>query len=127
MPVFDSRALVCATILLLAGCGSMQAHVVQTGGKVYKPVPAETVRVYAGPPHGPHALVGPISVDAVGDGDDALKMLRAKAASVGANAVFRTRLTKMHGHTARTGLSGIAARVTASPGSGTNAGTPPPL
>jgi len=102
--------LAAAAALAISGCGGVKAYVVQTGGSAYKPIRPEEVSVYAGDIAGNRWVVGPVTVDVVGDANAALEELKKTAAAIGADAVLHLRLTKITGFTNRTGLQGMAVR-----------------
>jgi hypothetical protein len=70
------------------------------------------VKLYAGdPPRAPAVNLGPVAFDVIGNGDDVAAEAKRAVAAIGADAVVRVRLTKLHGFAARTGLTGIAVRM----------------
>jgi hypothetical protein len=90
--------------------GSHMINPVTPGFRLLSP---EAIRIYAGDAPLPLiAIIGPIAVDELGGTEQAAAMLKSDAARIGADAVIRLRLTKMMGYGSRTGLSGIAVRLT---------------
>ena len=115
-PIRTRGVILClATFAIgLAGCElpSVSVQAVNLGVKL-KPVPPEEVKLYAGEPPRPPALVlGSVAVDSLGDGDAVGNAARREFAAIGADAIIHVRLTKMTGYVLRTGLSGIAVRMT---------------
>lgn len=103
-----TRLVLCVALLSLQAC-SMSGHYLQHGARLLQPVAPESVHLYAGdgPASNPYVLGG-VAVDVNGDGADAAEAFREEAASLGANAVIRVRVTKINGFASRTGLSGVA-------------------
>lgn len=58
-----------------------------------------------------YEIIGSIAVDTPGFGNDAMLALKSQAAAIGANAVINVKLTKLQSFVARTGLSGVAIRI----------------
>jgi len=103
-------ALIPSIFLVFSGC-AVSTYYLQDGAKTYPPTDPNNVKVYAaGSLRQKYDVIGSIAVDGVGGADDALKLLREKAADLGANAILDTRLVKMVSYTSRTGLSGVAVR-----------------
>ncbi|RZA00841.1 MAG: heavy metal-binding domain-containing protein [Proteobacteria bacterium] len=98
------------SILALSSCAASTVYR-QPGAPSLSPsMPAE-VRVYSGEPKGAYVILGSVAADRLGGADDAVELLREKAASLGANAVIGVRLTKIDLASGRTGLSGTAVRL----------------
>ncbi len=97
-------------ISCLSSC-AFQTHYLQSGSILFEPVAPETVAVHLGDIEEEYIVIAAIAVDAMGQGKEAKELLQKKAASLGANAVIRTELTKIGSAITRTGLSGVAVRV----------------
>lgn len=98
----------------LAGCElpAVSVQAVNLGVKL-KPVPPEQVKLYAGePPRPPTLLLGSVAVDSLGDGEAVGNAARREFGPIGADAIIHVRLTKLNGYVLRTGLSGLAVRMT---------------
>lgn len=94
-------------LLALSSCG-FHSYYPQTGSILYEPVDPETVKIYIGDIEEDYVILGSITADAVGRGDQAKALLKERAAALGANAVIRAELSKIG---SRTGISGVAVRV----------------
>jgi len=111
----ESKGLLILTIpiILLSaeGC-SYNSQLIQTGAESFSAVSPSQVKVYAGDKPGiaKYKVIGSISVNVFGDPGRALSDLRAKAASLGANAVIQARLSLFNTMGARSELQGVAVR-----------------
>jgi hypothetical protein len=108
-----SRCAALLALLLAAGPACtmvLSTHAFPAGTP--PPVPAQATRVYAGePPTGSYDVIGSLTVDVAGNGDEAIAELRRQAATAGADAVVRVRLTKFGTGSPRTGITGVAVRM----------------
>ena len=95
---------------LLSSC-AFQTHYTQTGSITYEPVAVESVSIHMGDIEQEYTIIGAIAVDAMGQGIQTKELLKKKAASIGANAVIKTELSKIGSGVVRTGMSGIAVRL----------------
>jgi hypothetical protein len=92
-----------------SGC-SQFAYQLQTGSTTYAPTNPADIKIYAGDIDQPYVVIGSITADVVGDSGDLRKYLKKKAAKLGADAIIKVELTKMHSFTARGGISGVAVK-----------------
>ena len=97
-------------VLAVSSC-SFSTYFPQTGSILCEPVAPETVEIHTGDIDREYAVIGVIAVDAVGIGERAPEVLREKAATLGANAVIKTELSKIGSFVGRTGINGIAVRI----------------
>jgi hypothetical protein len=107
---FKSLVLI-ALALLATGC-AISTYYLQDGAKTYPPTDPNAVKIYAAETlNEKYDVIGSIAVHGGGgDGDDAAKLLRERAAKLGATAVIKARLTKVSSYENGTGLSGVAVR-----------------
>ncbi len=100
--------------LAVTGC-SFSAHYIQDGATKDKNpqiISPNNVKIYSAAPDGiKYEVIGSISCQTQGDGDSAASMLKAEAASIGANAIINVRLTKMVSWGSQTGITGTAIRI----------------
>jgi hypothetical protein len=95
----------------LSAC-AISTHYIQDGARAFPPTDPKTVKIYAADtvPQ-KYEVIGSVAVDNVGDAESAKKSLQLEASKMGANAVIRTRLSKINSYASRTGLQGIAVRI----------------
>jgi hypothetical protein len=101
-------------LAFFAGCELpiVHVHAINAGAQL-KAVPEKQVKLYAGePPRPPAVVLGSVALDVIGDGDDAAAEARRVFGELGADAIIHVRLTKLTGYVLRTGLSGLAVRMT---------------
>lgn len=115
-PILNLCAALCLAAFVAGICGcelpvvSIQA--MNLGVKL-KPVPPDQVKLYAGePPRAPVMVLGSVALDTLGDGEAAGNAARREFGPFGADAIIHVRLTKMTGYVLRTGISGLAVRMT---------------
>lgn len=89
---------------------SQFAYQLQTGSMVYTPTNPADIKIYSGDIEQPYIVIGSVAADVVGDSGDLRNYLKKKAAKLGADAIIKVELTKMHSFTARGGISGVAVK-----------------
>ena len=101
--------LLFAFTLTLSSCAVFSYHL-ETGASVYPPTTPEFIRIYSGDVAEEYIVIGSVTADVVGRGDAAVRYLKTKAAKLGADAIIKVELNKMHSYTDRTGISGVAIK-----------------
>jgi hypothetical protein len=111
MKTHFKNLMLIALALIATGC-AISTHYLQDGAKTYPPTDPNTVKIYAAETlNEKYDVIGSVAVHTGGgNGEEAAKLLRERAAKIGATAVLKTRLTKAMSYDNGTGLSGIAVR-----------------
>ena len=98
------------SILLLFVSCSIKTHYLQTGSKTYPTTNVENILIYSGSSDKAYDVIGSIAVYAVSGDDEAVKVLKSKAAELGADAVINIILDKVSSSDQATGISGVAVK-----------------
>ncbi|MBN2485120.1 MAG: hypothetical protein JXB34_04005 [Bacteroidales bacterium] len=96
-------------VFIISSC-SISAYYTQSGAKTYPETSIDMIKIFSNDVDESYTVIGSIAVDAVGDAKSAEKVLKKKAASLGADAIIFCKLTKMTSVAQRTGLSGVAIK-----------------
>ncbi len=96
-------------LLLVPGCSFV--YYPQTGSRIYdKTNPAE-ITVYSTEPEQDYEVLGSVAAEVPGDGEDAVRFLKKKAASFGADAIIHVDIYLNEFESENTGISGVAVKL----------------
>ncbi len=105
------KSILFLSVIALNGC-NYYTYYPQSDSTVQKITTSSEIKVYLDEIiDQEYDVVGSVAVDIPGDGEDAIKFLKKKVASTGANAVMNVKLTKINTFTNRTGISGVAVKL----------------
>lgn len=88
---------------------SIKTHYVQTGSKTYPPTEPSNILVYSMTPEKQFEVIGSVAVFASGE-KQAVKVLKKKAAEIGADAVIEINLDKITSYNQACGINGTAVK-----------------
>jgi Putative heavy-metal-binding len=96
-------------ILVFSSC-SIKTHYIQTGGKSYSQTESKNILIYSGAPEKPYDVIGSVAVMSASGQEQAVKVLKKKAAELGADAIIEINLDKISSVSQATGISGTAVK-----------------
>jgi len=95
-------------ILVATGCSFV--YYPQTGSRMYHETIPETVLVYSGDADQKYEVLGSVAAEVPGDGEDAVRFLKRKAAEIGADAIIKVDIYFNDYESQNTGISGVAVK-----------------
>lgn len=103
------KNIIYLSILFLFVSCSIKTHYVQTGSKTYQPTEPTSILIYSRTPEKQFEVIGSVAVFASGE-KQAVKVLKEKAASIGADAVIDINLDKITSYSQTCGINGTAIK-----------------
>lgn len=98
------------SIVLLSSC-TFRTHFLTNDGRVFKPVLASDVKIYAEIPKDlKYDIIGSVCVNSTSE-EATISELKEYAASLGADAVINSKLNLIQSYGQRMEISGVAVRV----------------
>lgn len=104
------KNIFCLSILLLFVSCSIKTHYVQTGSKTFPPTEAKNILIFSRTPEKPYDIIGSVAIFAASGEEHAVKVLKKKAAEIGADAIIEINLDKISSPSQATGISGTAVK-----------------
>jgi hypothetical protein len=95
-------------ILMATGCSFV--YYPQTGSRVYAETNPENILIYSGDTDKKYEVLGSVAVEVPGDGEDAIRYLKRKAAGLGADAIIYVDIYLNTFESEKTGISGVAVK-----------------
>jgi len=105
-----TKAFFFLIVFLFAGC-SITTYYLQEGAVKKTPFDANKVKIFSGDITQEYEVLGSVAVDVPGGDKAAVEAVKAKAASIGANAIIMTKLTVLASSASRVGISGVAVYI----------------
>jgi uncharacterized protein YbjQ (UPF0145 family) len=96
-------------LLMFASC-SIKTHYIQTGSKTYPTTIAENILIFSGSPEKQFDVIGSVAVFAPSGEEQAVRVLKKKAAELGADAIIEIKLDKISSVNQAAGISGTAVK-----------------
>lgn len=90
---------------------SRYAYQYQTGSTALTKTVPSKIKLYSGDIDQSYTIIGSVTADVLGSGDEVANYLKKKAASLGADAIIHVELSKLNSLSLRTGVSGVAVRL----------------
>lgn len=103
------KNIIYLSILFLFVSCSIKTHYVQTGSKTYQPTEPTSILIYSRTPEKQFEVIGSVAVFASGE-KQVVKVLKEKAASIGADAVIDINLDKITSYSQTCGINGTAIK-----------------
>jgi hypothetical protein len=103
------KNIIYLSILLVFVSCSIKTHYVQTGSKTYQPTEPTSILIYSRTPEKQFEVIGSVAVFASGE-KQAVKVLKEKASSIGADAVIDINLDKITSYSQTCGINGTAIK-----------------
>ncbi|KAB1157031.1 heavy metal-binding domain-containing protein [Flavobacterium luteum] len=103
------KNIIYLSILFVFVSCSIKTHYVQTGSKTYQPTEPTSILIYSRTPEKRFEVIGSVAVHASGQ-KHAIKVLKKKAAALGADAVIDINLDKIASYTQTCGINGTAIK-----------------
>ena len=103
------KNIIYLSILFLFVSCSIKTHYVQTGSKTYQPTEPTSILIYSRTPEKQFEVIGSVAVFASGE-KQAVKVLKEKASSIGADAVIDINLDKITSYSQTCGINGTAIK-----------------
>jgi hypothetical protein len=103
------KNIIYISILLVFVSCSIKTHYVQTGSKTYPATEAAKILIYSKTPEKQFEVIGSVAVHASGQ-KHAIKVLKKKAAELGADAIIDINLDKIASYTQTCGINGTAIK-----------------
>ena len=104
------KNIICLSILLLFVSCSIKTHYLETRSKTYPPTDISNILIYSRAPQKPYDIIGSVAIFAASGEEQAVKVLKKKAAELGADAVIEITLDKISSPSQATGISGTAVK-----------------
>lgn len=104
------KKLIYFSILLLFASCSIKTHYLQTGSKTYPATKVENILIYSKTPEKAYDVIGSVAIMAASGEEHAVKVLKKKAAELGADAIIDIKLDKFNSFSQATGISGTAIK-----------------